>query len=168
MRRTLAITIGLLAPLCAAAATVYRSVDANGTVSFSDRPPADVPAEQLQVDAKDPPPSPEVEARREAMRKLGAEMREDRLQREGLVPPAAPASPVAGRNGDVDEGDRETRGYTGYPYYPGYPGYPGYPSWRPPGTRPPPWPPQAAPPIPRPNPDSASPRGLKERLRQAR
>lgn len=161
MRGLLCLVCVLCAPVALSATTVYRTVDEQGNTSFSDRPPPGVAAEELQIRAADPEPSPEDEARRKAIRENAEKLREDRLKREaGAVPtqgpPAYPGAPYA-----PSQGQDEDRDWV--PFY-----YPGYPRPRPPWYRPPPWPSQQPPPIPRPNPESKSPRGLTEKLRQTR
>src|ERR1044071_4012205 len=57
------ILLGLLIALSSAAATaqVYRWVDAKGTVHYSnEKPPADVKAKELNIDAKAGPASPDT------------------------------------------------------------------------------------------------------------
>lgn len=138
---------------------VYRSVDAHGNPSFSDRPPADAPSERLAIDASAPPPSPEVAERRAEMSRVADELRAARQGREASAAQETAQAPGAWANAPPPE-PVVTRDYW-------------MPYWYPPVSRPRPplaWPrpPETAPPIPRPNPDSASPRGLRERLRRAR
>jgi len=151
----------LLFPLAARAqpVEVFRSVDAQGNMSFSDRPPPETPSERITVDAAAPPPSPEVAERRAEMSRVADELRLARREREAIaaaqVPPWAPAAPAYS-----DPQPETIRNDYWLPL--------GYPRPRP---RPPwawPVPPERPPPIPRPNPDSRSPRGLQEKLRQLR
>lgn len=66
-----------------AATTVYRSVDAQGVVSFSDQPPAaGQPAEQLVIDTPTPQLSAADEQRLTAMRETTDRMAADRRERE--------------------------------------------------------------------------------------
>lgn len=72
----------LLGPF-AQAATVYRSVDANGVVSYSDSPPADdAEVEILVIDVQDPELSETDQQRLEAMRETTDRMAADRMARE--------------------------------------------------------------------------------------
>lgn len=67
----------------AQAATVYRSVDANGVVSYSDSPPADDPeVEILVIDVQDPELSETEQQRLDAMRETTDRMAADRMARE--------------------------------------------------------------------------------------
>ena len=65
------------------AATVYRTVDENGVVSFSDTPPAgDAPVETMKINAATPEVSPEEQQRLEDMRETTDRMAADRRERE--------------------------------------------------------------------------------------
>ena len=65
------------------AATVYRTVDENGVVSFSDTPPAgDAPVETMKINAATPQVSPEEQQRLEDMRETTDRMAADRRERE--------------------------------------------------------------------------------------
>ena len=149
-----------LALLCVCAASpaveVYRSVDASGTPSFSDRPPADASSEQLTINASAPPPSEEDARRREEIRLSADRLHASRIQREadpggaGMPPP--PQYPVTAPR------DADSRDDWPLLYYPPYSRTHHRPHW--------PSPPLTAPPIPRPNPDAASPRGLSEKIRR--
>jgi hypothetical protein len=154
----MALAVWALAGVAAADVTVYRVVDQQGRVSYSDRPPADGTAEAVTVQAADPTPSTEDAARQAQMRELTDRLREERLAREtaraeagaASVPYALPAEPRY--ESSVDENWLPI-------YYPGY-------APRPPWYRPPP---VLRPPLaPQPNPQSLSPRGLQQRLRNAR
>jgi len=132
----------------ASAQTVYRSTDASGETTYSDRPPPEaIETEQVEVP---PPPSDEaVEQSRERatrQRELADELTEERDARRAEQEaekskrsdrPAPP--PEYGYDGP----------YYGYPYHPRPPGHanrPGYPyewegsgdhpAFRPPGQRP--------------------------------
>jgi hypothetical protein len=159
--RRLAAVLLLLAatPALAQRVEVYRSVDAHGNVSFSDRPPSGTASERLEVDASAPPPSPEVAERRAEMSRVVDELRATRLEREAGAAAAAPPQQPSG--GPPPQAEPTASHDYWLPVW--------YPTARPP--RPPqvwPSPPRQPPPIPRPNPDSDSPRGLQERLRRAR
>lgn len=157
----LLLALALLAAAPAAAVTVYRSTDAEGRVRFSDQPPPDGAAEALEIEAATPAPSPEVEARRAAMRELTEQMREARLERERTVaPPAAalaapaPLPPYYPARGYVEE----PRG-SWLPVYLPYRHHPRFHHHHP-------RPPHAA--TPPPHFESLSPRGLRQRLRELR
>lgn len=136
----------------AAEVTVYRVVDAEGHVSFSDRPPTGAVAEELKVDADPPAASPEVAERQAAMRELGEKLRQERLAREAGLAAAPPSTSVQQHPAERFVEERWL------PLY--YPAYAPRPPWH----RPPPRPA----PLPQPNPDSLSPRGLQQRLQDAR
>jgi hypothetical protein len=85
MERALCLFVLLLSLLPTAQAeptTVYRTVDAQGTVTFSDQPPADAPAEVLSIDVPPPADPGLLEERLEAMRETTERMAADRLARE--------------------------------------------------------------------------------------
>jgi len=96
----------------AAADQVYRSVDADGNVTFSSTPPANAAAvEEVSVR-----PGPSAEAQREARARIerqeatASEMGEARADRARQQPAASPAAPDAVvREVPVDQ-------YYGYPY----------------------------------------------------
>jgi hypothetical protein len=157
--------------LPALGATVYKTVDAAGKVSYSDTPPAQGAAvEVIETRDSDASPDPDAAARLEQMRETTDRLRADRLAREqarALAPtPAYPEYPQ-------EESSRSDDG-SGWlvPYYPPYR------RWHDDGHRPPPppyvrpGPPPLPPPHVRPEPppdtDAHSPRGLRERLRAAR
>tara|TARA_R110001592_G_scaffold337300_1_gene623664 strand:+ start:283215 stop:283775 length:561 start_codon:yes stop_codon:yes gene_type:complete len=67
----------------AMAATVYKTVDEQGVVSYSDTPPAEeVPVETLVIDAQAPELSETAEEQLEALRETTDRMVADRQQRE--------------------------------------------------------------------------------------
>jgi TolA-binding protein len=75
----------LLMMLClpGQAATVYRTVDESGVVSFSDTPPAgDAPVETMKINAATPKVSPEEQQQLEDMRETTDRMAADRRERE--------------------------------------------------------------------------------------
>ncbi len=126
----------------------YKSVDEHGTVTYSDRPPADaVQTETVEVEkAPQGKAVPDAEARRRQMEKqaesLAASRREREKAREKRArekAPPKPATPPA----TPPASDRDTAPgwHDGY-YWPGYP-------YRPPGYRPPnrPRPPIQRPPV---------------------
>jgi hypothetical protein len=138
--------LGLLVLQLAAptlAATVYKTVGANGVVTYSDTPPAEaVEVETLEIDARAPELSDSAHEQLEAMRETTDRMVADRQQREKhraemrklqiesesrsqVIDYSAPA----GNNGIYS-------GYYPYPVYRprggGYRPRPGHPSVRPP------------------------------------
>lgn len=128
-------------------ATVYKTVDENGVVSFSDAPPEDgAAAETLRIDVPAAQSPDDYLKNLEAMRETTDRMAEDRREREKHraelreiqekrdVPP-----PSAG------PGSGLTDYTTFYPAYPVYRPRPGFPPWRP-GYRPRPEHPIARPP----------------------
>jgi Domain of unknown function (DUF4124) len=106
------------------AATVYKTVDEDGVVSFSDtKPVSEEPVETLKINAQAPPVSAEEQQRLQDMRETTDRMAEDRMAREKQraelrqqQQQAAPAQPdytdymggSSGRNSDY-------YGYYGYP-----------------------------------------------------
>jgi len=152
----LPLLLWLLLALPAAAATVYRSVDANGVVQYSDRPPPGAVSEELDLEVPKPDPSPEVAERLEAMRAFSDSRQAARRDAERAARPGpyyyAPAPPPSG---DYAEPQR-----LWYPVY--VPSRGRAPAWQDRSR----WT-QPTPGL-TPNPDSLSPRGLKQRLREAR
>ena len=71
-----------LSPVQAEPTTVYRTVDAQGTVTFSDQPPADAQAQVLSIEVPPPAEPGLLEERLEAMRETTARMAADRRARE--------------------------------------------------------------------------------------
>ena len=73
----------LLCCLPAGAATVYRTVDENGVVSFSDmRPAGDTPVETMVINAQAPQVSEAAQQRLQDMRETTDRMATDRMARE--------------------------------------------------------------------------------------
>jgi hypothetical protein len=132
----------------ASAQTVYRSTDASGATTYSDRPPPEA-IETKQVEVPPPPSDEAVEQSRERatrQRELADELTEERDARRAEQEAAkrkrsdTPAPPPEYHYGGP---------YYGYPYHPrppGHPNRPGYPyewqgsgdhpAFRPPGQRP--------------------------------
>jgi TolA-binding protein len=137
----------LLLAAVASAQQVYKTVDENGVVSFSDTPPADEQeVEVLQIDA---PPAQAPEDHLEqlnAMRETTDRMAADRREREKH---RAELREINARSQQASESQVvEYRNTTDYwPVYgaPGY-GHPGRPPYRP-GYRPRPEHPMARPPV---------------------
>jgi hypothetical protein len=75
--------LSLLCCLPGLAETVYKSIDDNGVVSFSDtRPPGDILVETVVVDVPAPPSSKVTEQRLADMRETTDRMASDRMARE--------------------------------------------------------------------------------------
>ena len=134
-----ALAIACCAP--AYTATVYKSVDDQGVVSFSDtRPTGDSPVETMQIDTPDPQLSVEDSKRLEAMRETTDRMAAYRREREQHR--AEMRSLQADTNPPPDYGQADYTEYMGYPSGysgSGYYAYPGRHPWRPghrPGHRP--------------------------------
>ena len=141
----------LLCCLPGQAATVYKTVDDNGVVSFSDtRPPDNTPVETVEIDAQAPQDSALAQQRLQDMRETTDRMATDRMAREkhraelrklqAQTPPRQPAYQTY-----------DDPLYTGYSSS-GYSRYYNYPARRPwrPGYRPRPEQPIARPPLRRP------------------
>lgn len=108
----------------AAAATVYKTVDENGVVSYSDvRPTAGQPVETLEFDGRAPEMSEAEQQRLEAMRETTDRMVADRQQRE--------LHRAELRQQRAQQNARQEPPYDqpDYPHYLGYPG--GYPVYYP-------------------------------------
>jgi hypothetical protein len=102
--------------------TVYRSLDAQGTVTFSDQPPADTPAEVLAIDV---PPAADpglLEARLEAMRESTERMAADRRARESQRAQLAAARQPEPVSEALSEPAPRTRVVPAAPLY-GWPAY---------------------------------------------
>lgn len=124
--------------------TVYRTVDAQGNVTFSDQPPADGSAEVLSIDVPPAADPAALEQRLEALRATTDRMAADRRARETRRAELAAARRAAPQP-EPDPVPR-TRAVPATPWY----GWPGYrPSWRPaPRVRPHPVRPPLQPGIP--------------------
>ena len=103
---------------------IYKSVDAEGRVTFSDQPPTTgEEAETLHYDTGESVSAEEAEARLQRMRETTDRMAADRREREAAraqaqVPATTPAPPAAAESPRV--------------YYPVYTGRRHRPGWRPP------------------------------------
>lgn len=153
--------IALLTPtlVLAEPPVVYKTVDEQGVVSFSDVPPeGDVAVEQYEVNAPPPQPTGEYLQNLEAMRETTDRMAEDRRAREKHRAEmrelaARTEAHQAAAEPRVVEVDRYLPGYVGGYQRPGY--RPGHPPWRP-GYGPRPQPPIVRPPV-QPLPESTRP-----------
>lgn len=151
--------LSLLCCTSVMSATIYKSVDANGVVTYSDtRPREDVLVETLVIEEREPPQGETAQQQLQEMRETTDRMVADRMARErhraelrqlDREPAAEDTTPELAEyytNPVVD---------TGYPVFPGWrpwhrprPPYPEHPGTRPPllpldppntaGTRPPP------------------------------
>ena len=141
---------------------VYKSIDANGNVTYSSTPPPD--AARAEAVELTPPPAPsEIEAaqqRAQALQELGDQASREREERSAQLAEsrqAAREEAARQQSAEPPPGAADYRGYGwAFPAYPGYPpGYlrPGYlrPDYLQPGVRPP-WPEHPAPPPPAVNP----------------
>ncbi len=158
----------LLCSLPALSSTVYKTVDENGVVSFSDTPPeGDTRVETMQINAPDPQLDPEDQARLAAMRETTDRMAADRREREKHRAElrrlqAETTPPPNYTTEDYTDYLGYSSRYSGYysgpvyrPWRPGYrpghpvyrPGHPGHRPGRPPGYRPRPEHPIARPPL---------------------
>jgi hypothetical protein len=142
--------LGLSAPVLAqSAATVYRTVDEDGVVSFSDTPPeGDLPVEAVTLDvpaAQDPSAYQEnLEAMRKSTDRMAADRRAREKHRAELRELAARSEPqpVQAPQNLVDQYSTGWYGsYNSGGYY-----HPGRPPWRP-GYRPKPEHPIHRPPV---------------------
>ena len=128
--------------------TVYKSVDEDGNVTFSDSPPADAKSTQeLQVNVPDPQPAGEQQQALQDMRETTDRMAADRREREKhraemkeLNSRTAAAAPTANEQPDYNYQDYystvpgygvRSRYYYG-PHRPGYKPRPEHPITRPP------------------------------------
>lgn len=159
--RLIALLLVILAysALAQGQATVYKSVDEQGVVTFSDRPPIDAAQlERLQIDTPPPSTTGEYEQNLEAMRDTTDRMAADRREREKH---RAELRELQARTDAYKEPRYDTRDHDDYSYVSGYRDYypgggyrPGKPPWRP-GHRPKPEHPIARPPL---GPDSGQAR----------
>lgn len=95
MHRLLLSMLLLSLEISAQPTTVYKSVDENGQVTFSDQPPASAErAETLVYDTGEPVSAEEAEARLQRMRETTDRMAEDRRQREAARSAARASRPA--------------------------------------------------------------------------
>jgi Domain of unknown function (DUF4124) len=127
-------------------ATVYKTVDEQGVVSFSDTPPADAAdAEKLQIDTPVPQPTGEYEKNLEAMRETTDRMAEDRRAREKHRAEMRELAARSGSQGQAAQPAQYDHYLPSYSYSSSGHYRPGRPPWRP-GYRPKPEHPIARPP----------------------
>jgi hypothetical protein len=138
----------LIAAHAAAQQTVYKSIDANGNVTYSSTPPPDAArAEAIELT---PSPAPtEIEAaqqRAQALQELGDQASSEREERSAQLAEARQAAREEAARQQPAEPPSQAASYGGYGW--GFPIYPGYqPGYLRPGVRPP-WPERPAPPPP--------------------
>ena len=144
----------------ALAATVYKTVDENGVVTFSDTPPATEAVEEVQINVQEGLSPEESAARLEEMRETTDRMAEDRREREQH---RAELRESQARSAQASaEPPRQEQSYTGplytdyYPVYPPYYRPPHHYPGHPPGYRPRPEHPIARPPMRPPGPPPGS------------
>lgn len=141
----LLVVAGLLTALPVAAQQVYKSVDANGNVTYSSTPPPDARAAE-PVDLPPTPPAAEIEAaqqREKSLQELGDQLSQERQEleakraeeRKAVREEAALQQPA---QTPADSGDDWGYGW----WIPGYPNYRPHPHPRPP------YPPRPVPPRP--------------------
>jgi FtsZ-interacting cell division protein ZipA len=124
----------------ASAATVYKTVDDNGVVSYSDTPPVDeAPVETLVIDVRVPELDETAQEQLEAMRETTDKMVADRQQREKhraemrQQQPQSQAGSQVAQYTDQSSYSGTYSGYYPYPVYrPGRRPRPGHPIVRPP------------------------------------
>ena len=142
------------------AITVYKSIDANGKVTFSDQPPViGTTAETIEIEDYTAPERTETEARLQAMRDTTDRLRDDRLAREQQRNPPQMPPPYVIYQQAPERIEETPTSYLVPVYRPRFPYRPPHPGHRPQ----PPLQPETLP-----NTSSLSPRGLNARLRAAR
>ncbi len=161
MRITVVLLLACSSALAQAqGSTVYKTVDENGVVSFSDTPPAgSTDTQTLQVDAPPPQSDGQYQANLEAMRETTDRMADDRREREkhrAEMRELNARTSSYGQSGqpEVIEYDNYLPSYSSG-YYGGGHYRPGKPPWRP-GYRPKPEHPIARP-VPQPHPGNQRP-----------
>lgn len=147
---------------------VYKTIDEQGVVSFSDVPPeGGEEVEQYEIEAPPAQPTDEYVQNLEAMRETTDRMAEDRRAREkhraemrelAARTEAYQAAPEP----QVVEVERYVPGYPGAYYRPGY--RPGHPPWRP-GHGPVPGHPVIRPPVQAPPPAARPTQGNAQLMR---
>jgi len=158
--RSLLPLLCLLNGMHSLAATVYKTVDENGVVTFSDTPPANEAAEEVQIDVQEGLSPEESAARLDEMRETTDRMAADRREREQHraklreMQASTAQSSVEPPQQAQSYPDTLYRDY--YPVYPPYYRPPHHYPGRPPGYRPRPEHPIARPPIRPPGPPPGS------------
>jgi len=111
------------------AATIYKSVDQNGVVQYSDTRPTDVNVlETMVIDESTVPPAGQAEQRLQDMRETTDRMVADRMAREKH---RAELRQIDAQT-NARQAEQDTRDYVDTsPVYIGYYDYPGRRPWRP-------------------------------------
>jgi hypothetical protein len=124
------LTLSLLCCLPSFAATIYKSIDENGVVSFSDtRPADDILVETVVIDEQAAPPTGQEQQRLQDMRETTDRMVSDRMAREkhrAEMRQLEAQTEAQEAAQDLPEPDNSSMIYPG-----GYYGYYGYPARRP-------------------------------------
>ncbi len=145
--RIVAVAGLLIAANAAAQHAAYKSIDANGNVTYSATPPPDA-ARAEAVELTPPPAATEIEAaqqRAQALQELGDQAsreREERSVQRAESHQAAREEAARQQPAEPPEAAYDGGYGWGFPAYPVYP-----PGYLPPGGRPP-WPERPAPPPP--------------------
>jgi hypothetical protein len=113
----------ILASSLSHAATVYRSIDNDGRVTYSDQPPLDKSTRVETLHYHDSPvkPSAEDSARFAAMRKVTARITESRITRENTRLEQKARQPLSSEYQQPYYGQRRGGGRHDYPQYPYHP-----------------------------------------------
>jgi hypothetical protein len=125
------------------AATVYKSIDENGVVTYSDtRPAQDILVETLEIDVPASPPGEQSQQRLQDMRDTTDRMVADRMAREKQraetrqLDAQIAAQKAALERADYNDDDSNYTGYYDYParrpWWPAFHPRPGYPIAHPP------------------------------------
>lgn len=94
-RLAVLLTTLILTSLGATGATVFKSVDADGTVRYSDKPPADGGAiEEIDLPDRSPVTVPDTASLVEQMAATTKRLQDDRLEREKARQPAPKPQPI--------------------------------------------------------------------------
>jgi len=121
--------LSLLYCLPGFAATVYKSIDANGVVSYSDtRPAEDTVVETLVIDEQSPAATEQAQQRLQDMRETTDRMVADRMAREKH---RAELRQLEAQTNTQQSSEDIPDYYDTSPIYPGYYGYPAQRPWRP-------------------------------------
>lgn len=108
----------ILTSVAATGATVYKSVDADGTVRYSDKPPqGNDPVEKIHLPDRVPVTLPDTESLLAQMAATTERLKADRLEREAARQPRSP--PAVTRDYPQSEPQRQ---YWPYPWLQGQDG----------------------------------------------
>ena len=118
----------LLCCLPGFAATIYKSIDENGMVSYSDtRPPEDILVETVVIEESASPPIGQEQQRLQDMRETTDRMVADRMAREKH---RAQLRELAAKGDAVPSSRENLADYNTLPTYTGYYDYPVRQPWR--------------------------------------